>query len=483
VREEERYRSLVESIPEGVWIIDAHDRTTYVNEAMVRMIGLEPDRILGRRPREFMTDENRRTHTEALRRRRSGVTERYELTLRRADGSDLMASVSATPIFDENGDYAGATAVVADVTERRREQHERQRLEARLQQAQRLETVGQLAGGIAHDFNNILAVILNYAHFVHRELPEGSQLRDDVQQIRHAAERASELTRQLLIFSRRDPAVPQEVDVNGLVQDTERLLRRTLGEHIALTTSLCEGRCFVVADPSQLEHVLLNLVVNSRDAMPDGGTIEIRSKRNGDHVELSVSDDGSGMEPEVAARAFEPFFTTKPKGAGTGLGLATVYGTITAADGEVQIDSEPGRGTTVTLRLPTVEEPARPPEPVPAESAGGEGATILVVEDEEAVRSLTERILTAAGFVCIGASDGGEALELYRAHRDEIDVILTDVVMPGMSGLELAERIGGDGPPVVYMSGYADEHLPGVIEKPFSADELVRALLAARERQ
>ena len=483
MREEDRYRALVESIPEGVWIIDADDRTTFVNEAMARMLGLPADQILGKQPRDFMAGENRRKHAEALNRRRSGVTERYELTMTRPHGGDVIVSVSATPIFNENGDYAGATAIVADMTERRREQDDRARLEARLQQAQRLETVGQLAGGIAHDFNNILAVILNYAHFVHRELPEGSPLRDDVEQISHAAERASELTRQLLIFSRRDVSVPEEVDVNGLVEDTERLLRRTLGERIKLTTSLCEGRCFVVADPSQLEHVLLNLVVNARDAMPEGGTIEIRSKRTGGRVELSVTDDGSGMEPEVAARAFEPFFTTKPKGAGTGLGLATVYGTITAAGGETQLDSEPGRGTTVTLRLPVVDEPAEPVERPPAEAADGRGATVLVVEDEEPVRSLTERILASAGFTCLAAGDGDEALEVFEAHRDEIDLILTDVVMPRVSGPELAERIGAGGPPVLFMSGHTDQHLPGMLEKPFSADQLLSAVSAARERQ
>ena len=481
MRDEDRFRALVEGIPEGVWMIDADDRTTFANEAMARLVGVERDGLLGRRPQEFVSAEDRRPLEEGLRRRREGVSERYELVLTRSDRTKVIAEVSATPILDDGGDYVGASAVVVDITDRRREQGERERLESRLQQAQRLETVGQLAGGIAHDFNNILAVILNYAHFVHRELPEGSSLRDDVQQIRHAAERASELTRQLLIFSRRDPSVPQEVDVNGLVQDTERLLRRTLGEHIALTTSLCDGRCFVVADPSQLEHVLLNLVVNARDAMPGHGTIEIRSKRTEGWVELAVSDDGVGMEPEVTARAFEPFFTTKPKGAGTGLGLATVYGTITGGGGEVHIDSEPGRGTTVTLRLPTVEAPARPPEPEPAEPADGHGATILVVEDEEPVRSLTERILASAGFRCLAASDGDEALEVFGRHRDEIDLILTDVVMPRVSGPELAERIGASGPPVLFMSGYADQDLPGMLEKPFSADQLLRAVTAARD--
>ena len=481
MREEDRYRALVESIPEGVWIIDAAERTTFVNEAMARMIGLEPSEILGRRPSEFMSEENRRTHARALERRRSGVTERYQLTLTRDDGSEMIVAISATPILDESGAFAGSTAVVADVTERRREEAERERMEMRLQQSQRLETVGQLAGGMAHDFNNILAVILNYAHFVHRQLPEGSPLRDDVEQISHAAERGSELTRQLLIFSRRDPAVPQEIDVNALVQDTERLLRRALGARIALTTSLCQGGCFVVADPSQLEHTLLNLVVNARDAMPDGGAIEIGSRRPDEgHVELWVADEGVGMEPEVSARAFEPFFTTKPKGAGTGLGLATVYGTVTAAGGEVRIDSEPGRGTTVTLRLPTVPEPAPAPEAPDAETVDGAGATILVVEDEEPVRRLTERILLSAGFACLAAADGDEALALLESHREQIDLVLTDVVMPGISGTELAERIGSGGPPVVYMSGYADERLPAVVEKPFSADQLLRAVSAAR---
>jgi two-component system cell cycle sensor histidine kinase/response regulator CckA len=359
---------------------------------------------------------------------------------------------------------------------------EREKLELRLQQTQRLETVGQLAGGIAHDFNNILAVILNYAHFVHRELPEDSPLRDDVNQISHAAERASELTRQLLIFSRRDPADPQTIDVNALVQDTERLLRRTIGEHVKLTTSLCEDDCFVEADPAQLEHVLLNLVVNSRDAMPEGGTISITSERtDGGRVTIAVADDGAGMEPEVAARALEPFFTTKPKGAGTGLGLATVYGAITAAGGEVRIDSAPAAGTTVSFSLRAVPRPAPSAGPASLAEPDGSGTTVLLVEDEEAVRTLTHRILVSNGFTCIDAADGSEGLALFEANRDAIDLVLTDVVMPGMSGPELAERIGDGGPPVVYMSGYAERRLPGLIEKPFTADELLRAVLAARD--
>ena len=480
MRDAERYRAIVESAPDGVWMLDADDRTSFVNRAMTEMIGMEPSEMLGRRPTEFVDEPTRERLEAALARRRSGATERYELTFKRSDGSELITEISATPLFDEDGSYAGSTAIVVDATDRRRAQRARDQLEARLQQTQRLETVGQLAGGIAHDFNNILAVILNYAHFVHEQLPEDSSLRDDVQQITRAAARASELTRQLLIFSRRDPATPQTLDVNALVGDTERLLRRSLGDGVHLTTSPCNARCFVRADPAQLEHVLLNLVVNARDAMPEGGSIEIATARDGERVVISVSDDGPGMEPEVAAHAFEPFFTTKPKGAGTGLGLATVYGTVAAAGGEARIDSTPGSGTTVHLSLPAAEEPEEP-----AAQAHPGAATILLVEDEDAVRELTRRILTKGGFSCLDAPSADDALRIYAESRDDIDLLLTDVVMPGMSGFELAERIGDRGP-VRFMSGFAGDTVaqlpdgaPPMLEKPFGADDLLAAVRAA----
>ena len=476
MREEERYRAIVESLPDGVVVTNADELITYANPAIGRMLGVEAEEMVGRHPARYVPSRQRRLFAEALERRRRGITERYEIAVLRADGSEMVSEVSATPQFDADGNYLGAVAVIADATERRR-------LEARLQQTQRLETVGQLAGGIAHDFNNILAVILNYAHFVGRQLPEDAALGDDVDQIRHAAERASELTRQLLIFGRRDPAMPRTIDVNGLVQDTQRLLRRTLGEQVALTTSLCEEECYVEADPAQLENVLLNLVVNARDAMPRGGTIAIASAREDDRVVLTVRDDGEGMTPDVVAHAFEPFFTTKAKGAGTGLGLATVYGAITAAGGDVEIESEPGAGTTVRLRLPATSPPPAETAPDVAAPADGAGATVLVVEDEEAVRELTRRILDSGGFTCLEARDGAEALELFEANRDSIDVILTDVVMPGISGPELVERLGDGAPPAVYMSGHADQRLPGLVEKPFEADELLRAVLAARNRE
>jgi PAS domain S-box-containing protein len=489
---EQRYRGIVESASEGVWMLDEVDRISFVNRAMARMLGFEVHELLGRRALEFMVGESEPVGRRALRQRETGgAPQRHELAMRCSDGSEIWVEMSATPLEDDRGRYIGAVSMVADMTERHVARAERERLEVRLQQSQRLETVGQLAGGVAHDFNNLLAVILNYAYFVRERLPEDSELRADLEEIRHAAERASELTHQLLVFSRRETIRPVVLDLNEVVRDMERLLGRTIGEHVELVTGLETDECLVEADAAQLEQVVLNLVVNARDAMPAGGTIRIET-RLGAEVLLTVSDDGEGMEPEVAARAFEPFFTTKPKGAGTGLGLATVYGTVTGAGGHAEIDSGPGRGTTVRVYLPRAT--ARSPDPSPAgdASAHRDGATVLVVEDEDPVRRLTCRILAGSGYECLEATGGEEALRLYGEHRDHVALLLSDVVMPGMSGQELVERIASQGsaPPVLFMSGYTDEailpreHPDGgtLLHKPFTAEALLRGVREALER-
>jgi PAS domain S-box-containing protein len=487
---EQRYRGIVESASDGVLMLDELDRISFVNRAMAAMLGYEVHELLGRRAVEFVVGDVEPIGRLALRRRDGGAG-RHELRMRRSDGSEIWVEMSATALEDQDGRYLGAVSMVADMTERHRALLEREQLEHRLQQAQRLETVGQLAGGVAHDFNNLLAVILNYAYFVREQLPEDSELRADIEEIRHAAERASELTHQLLVFSRRETVQPVVLDVNTVVADTERLLARTLGEGVELESRLVDDLCLVEADAAQLEQVLVNLVVNARDAMPGGGRILIETEL-GDQVVLAVTDEGHGMEPEVVARAFEPFFTTKPKGAGTGLGLATVYGTVTQAGGHVEIASRPAMGTTVRVYLPvaTGPQPVAEPEPVEEAPAGNGSGTILLVEDEDAVRTLTSRILAGSGFECLEARGGDEALRIYDENRDRVSLLLTDVVMPGMSGPELAERIadGGAGLPVLFMSGYTDETVLGgagggaMLQKPFTADALLRGVREALGR-
>lgn len=371
-------------------------------------------------------------------------------------------------------------------------------LERRLQQSQRLESVGQLAGGIAHDFNNLLAVILNYAGFVREALPEGDLVRRDVDEIHRAAERAAALTRQLLTFSRRDVIEPEVLDLNAVVSDLEKLLRRTLGEHVELRTNLAHGLPPVEADRSQLEQVLLNLAINARDAMPEGGTLSIETASlnegvggAGAGVGLRVADTGCGMSQDLAARAFEPFFSTKPRDKGSGLGLSTVYGIVAGSGGQIDLRSEPGGGTEVDVTLPAAQwRPAPAPAPArrsPRRPPRGRETTILLVEDELAVREVTRRILARHGHEVLAAGSPGDALRVLANHEWPLGLLLTDVVMPDMSGKELAEQITKIQPnlPVLYMSGYNEEIVsrhgalePGapLLKKPFDAESLVASV-------
>src|SRR5580692_6501104 len=336
--------------------------------------------------------------------------------------------------------------------ERRGARRDMADLEAQLQQAQRLESLGQLAGGVAHDFNNLLAVILNYASFVAEELSDATDsdwsqrcesARSDVGQIQLAAERAATLTHQLLAFARQEVIRPQVLNLNDVVAGVEDMLRRTIGENVQLVTSLADGLWPVLADPGRLEQVLVNLAVNARDAMPGGGTVTIDTgnvtvdansiaggspARQGRNVRLRVSDTGLGMPPEVAEHAFEPFFSTKAKGAGTGLGLATVFGILSQADGHIQIYSEQDKGTTVSITLPVTDEvPAPASNPVPYQRTPT-GETVLIVEDEEALREVTKRIFTRNGYHVVTAADGPDALDIARRHDGEIHLLVTDVV-------------------------------------------------------
>jgi two-component system, cell cycle sensor histidine kinase and response regulator CckA len=405
-------------------------------------------------------------------------------TMPTLDGDEITFLVVKFPLRDAEGKLYAVCTISTDITERRRSAEERAELEARLVQAQRLESVGQLAGGVAHDFNNLLSVILTCVGFAQRQLPEGHPVRDDVEEIGHAADRAAALTRQLLMFSRREVVTPQIVDVAALVRDLERLLNRTLSERVALRISCGPDVVPVLIDPRQLEQVLVNLAVNARDAMPEGGTLSIAVGGTAGGVRITVADDGAGMPPEVRERAFEPFFTTKEAGEGTGLGLATVHGVVTDAGGTVDISSDIGAGTVVTIFLPAAEDAVvSAEEPLDAPAVGGGGASVLVVEDQDPVRRQACRILADHGYAVREAASADAALATW----EPVDVLITDVVMPGMGGQQLAEaaRERAPGLRVVYMSGHTDDVLVhdgarqrdiAFVQKPFTHHSLLRAV-------
>jgi PAS domain S-box-containing protein len=506
-RAEERFRALLDAAPDAIVGCDDQGRIVLANAQVARLTGYPYDELLGQYAVILAPPSAR---AEYIRRHRSFFVrgsldpDEREFFLRRKDGTELPCEVALSTLASEEGLLA--VAAIRDISERKRAQEIEARLEARLHQSERLESVGQLAGGIAHDFNNLLAVILSYARFLRDELDEGHPLGDDVREIEWAAERAADLTHQLLIFSRRDKPEPVPLDLNAIVRDTERLLGRTIGDHVDLSTSSSGVPCPVLADPGQIEQVLLNLAVNARDAMPDGGKISIETEcleldapeakarvgaGAGRYVRLAVSDNGHGMNSEVAARAFEPFFTTKRVGEGTGLGLASVYGIVTQAGGHIDLSSEPGVGTTVTVHLPATEMPARAVADgdghLHAQPLEGTGETVLLVEDEDAVRDLTRRILAAHGYDVVPADTVQDALQMCEQQDKDIDLLLTDVVMPDMSGPDLADRAASVRPGlrVLFMSGYTSEIVAGrggdngavpFLGKPFSTEALLRSV-------
>ena len=479
-----RFRSLVNSSSDMITVIDSAGQIVFASPSVERSLVL-PERGYEGTPLDLLIHPDDRWRAidfiaDVARGRTPG--ESVEWRMRAADGTWMEVETTATGQLDDP-DVQGIVLNSRNVTERKR-------LEAQLRQSQRLESVGQLAGGIAHDFNNFLSVIRGYARFIVDGLDEDAPLRSDAVEIEKAAERAARLTSQLLVFSRHEVVQRRPLDVADVLSGLTSLLDRTLGENVRLLTDVERPLRRVEADPTQIEQVLVNLAVNARDAMPSGGElrIELANVTEGPDgtpaVRLRVRDTGTGMAPDVIERAFEPFYTTKPKGEGTGLGLATVYGIVTQAGGRVEIDSTPGEGTTIEVLLPATEA-ALPRESAPDDGAEGgtQGETILVVEDEAAVRRLTCRILAREGYTVLEAPDGRHALDTWDAHPGEIDLLLTDVVMPGMSGKELAERLGIE---PVFMSGYTDDvmlrhGLEGLrlVQKPFDAQTLLGAVRGA----
>jgi PAS domain S-box-containing protein len=501
---EARKGAILASALDAIITMNSDGRIEEFNPAAEHTFGIAEADVLGRRLSDvIIPPDQRHAHDEGIERYLATGEARLfgrctELTAMRADGTLFPAEVTINGV-----DVAGSqvfTGFIRDLTERRAAEVERRSLEDRLHQSQRLESLGQLAGGVAHDFNNLLAVILNYATFVGEAVPDDEGVQFDVEQILAASHRAAGLTRQLLMFARREPVRPELLDLNAVVGDVRELLARSIGEQIDLVVRAGPDLPAILADRGQTEQILLNLAVNARDAMPAGGILTIDTApvdidldyvvfhpgtAPGPYVQLSVSDNGTGMSPKVAARAFDPFFTTKGRTEGSGLGLATVYGIVTEAGGVVHLYSEEGIGTTVKVYFPAAADlaavaPART-RPTPIR---GDGEVILVVEDQDAVRAVTVRILRRNGYVVLEAAGGPDAIAI-AAQRD-IDLLLTDVVMPKMGGRELAERLRVDHPglPVLYMSGYAQSMLgpkgtldDGVllVQKPFNEITLLRS--------
>ncbi len=494
-RSEANFRSLVENAPYGICRASADGTLLLVNPALVDILGYgSPADLLGANlfAGVFRDPGAQKSLMEQSQSR--GKFKDVEVEWKRKDGSPITVRCSARPVKDSGGGVAYFEVTAEDVTERRL-------LERRFRQMQKMEAVGQLTGGIAHDFNNLLGVIIGYSEILQQRMAQADGLRTFVDEIKKAGMRAASLTRQLLAFSRQQVLEPKVLDLNAVVSDIEKMLRRLIGEDVEFNTRLERALGAVKADQSQLEQVLVNLAVNARDAMPRGGKLILATanveldeayarhhpgSRPGRYVMLSMTDTGTGMSPETQAHIFEPFFTTKERGKGTGLGLATVYGVIKQSDGYIWVDSELGKGTTFTIYLPRVEEPVSHTGSTQPKSEARTGSeTILVVEDAESLRKLTHELLKNEGYTVLSAATGAEALQISEGHAGPLHLLLTDVVMPGMNGRELAEQITARRPElrVMYMSGYTDsvidEH--GVLEpgtyllhKPFTQDTLAR---------
>jgi PAS domain S-box-containing protein len=507
-RSEASYRSLILGATYGIFRCSLDGKFLTVNPALVAMLGYgsEAELLAANLVSDISQDAD--AGAQLLQQyRRAGRIDGVEAQWKRKDGKVVPVRLSGRAVLDDQGALQGFEVMAEDVTHRRR-------LEEQLRQAQKLEGIGRLAGGIAHDFNNLLTIINGYSQLLLSRPDLGDPVRGHLSEIMKAGERAASLTRQLLAFSRRQVLAPQVLDLNAVIANMHKMLCRLIGEDIDLVTVLGPDVGRVKVDRGQIEQVVLNLAVNARDAMPQGGKLTLETANveldtayarshvvvvPGRYVLLAVSDTGMGMDAETQAHAFEPFFTTKEKGKGTGLGLATVYGIVKQSGGHIWIYSEPGQGTTFKIYLPLVEEAIEAPEVQEVQAASLRGTeTILVVEDDEAVRPLVRGVLRSHGHTVLEASRGEEALATCQQHAGPIHLLLTDVVMPGMSGGQLAKRLASLYPEMkaLYMSGYANGGIvhhgvldadAAFLQKPFTPDALARkvreVLDAGREKQ
>ena len=477
-RSEARYRSLVQSSVYGIYRSSLEGRFLDVNPALITMLGYESAEEILQLDPENEVFAHAEEHTRLIEEfRRTGRLDGIEVKWKRKDSSSVTVRISGRAVSSADEPADVLEAIAEDVTDRRV-------LEDQFRQAQKMEAVGRLAGGVAHDFNNLLMVISGYAEVILAGLDVHHPLHEKGRAIQQAADRATTLTRQLLAFSRKQLLELKVVDVNAVVQDMERLLRPLIGENVEFDAKLSPEAAHTRADAGQLEQILMNLVVNAKDAMPNGGKLTMQTQnivvdenhrrgqtfiRPGQYVMLSVSDTGMGMDKETQSRIFEPFFTTKEKGKGTGLGLSTVYGIVKQSGGYVLVQSEEGRGTKFHIYLPRVEGTAEKhaPQSTPAVLGGSE--TVLLVEDEESVRQLVRDTLTAKGYRVVEAENGEAGLAAAAQHQGKIDLVITDVVMPGIGGRELIKQLAELRPEtkVLYLSGYTEDAIisEGTIER------------------
>jgi two-component system, cell cycle sensor histidine kinase and response regulator CckA len=498
VESEEEYRVLFESNPHPMWV---YDKETFaflaVNDAALRHYGYSRQEWLSMTVLDIRPPEEVAAFRTALAARTAGPPASIDPSVqtfkhRKKDGTVIEVEIAPNSIvFDGR---KARLILATDVTEKRS-------LEAQLVQSQKMESIGRLAGGVAHDFNNLLGVIGGYADLLRKRVKDDPRLHGYAEDIVKAADRAAALSRQLLAFSRQLVLQPKVLDLNAVVGEMEKMLRRLIGEDVQLVTVFDDGLGTVKADPGQVEQILMNLAVNARDAMPLGGRLTIETHNvdldrayarhhadvpAGRYVMVAVSDTGQGMSPEVKARIFEPFFTTKGAGKGTGLGLATVHGIVKQSGGHVFVYSEAGQGTTLKIYLPRADEAPATAEGAAVEPALPRGSeTVLLVEDEGTLRELIRELLESSGYAVLEARHGAEALKLCERHPDPIHLLMTDVVMPGISGRELAGQVKAVRPAIrtVYMSGYTDDAvvLHGVLseemaflQKPFTQEALAR---------
>jgi len=503
-----------ENAEDLIAVVDSTGKRLYNSPSYARILGYSPEELRESSGLEQVHPDDRGRVLEAARDAlKTGMGRQMEYRFKHKNGSWRVLESNASAVRNAKGEVDQLVIVNRDVTERKKAEEVLRLKEEQLRQSQKIEAVGRLTGGIAHDFNNLLGVIIGYSDVLEMKLEGNDALKKNVAEIKKAGSRASALTKQLLAFSRQQVLQPKILDLNSVVNDLAKMLRRLIGENIEVDILSEPALGKVKADLSQIEQVIMNLAVNARDAMPEGGKLTIKTAnvelgadavarlpyiQTGQYVQLTVTDTGTGMDATTMAHIFEPFFTTKEKGKGTGLGLATVYGVVKQSEGYIWVDSNPGKGTTFTICLPLSTESAATTtgDTAPAKPQRG-SETILVAEDEDSLRQLISDLLRQNGYKVLAASCGANALELSKKHDGPIHLLLTDVVMPGMGGAALAKNLATVRPEtkILFMSGYIEFHPAGssqlppdtqILQKPFSHETLIREVsnaLAARELQ